>query len=126
MTRRLTPRRRAASRGGTNDAITREAEQLARQARSRLGVSGASPASLAKIDVLDSPIDRLRALLDLGDELAPTLPASVVEHGLPAGKWGRKRLGDLEAGRTFQIRKLVTREDGVVLNLPMYPGGDPA
>jgi hypothetical protein len=121
-------RRREPSQGGTNVAIatTREATQLARQARTRLGVSGASPEALARIDAVDSPVERLRACLDLADELAPTLPGGVVEHSLPGGKWWRKRLADLEAGRTFQIRKIEKREDGAVVNVPMHPEGDPS
>lgn len=118
-------RRREPSQGGDSDAIAREAGQLAGQAGDR--IRGSVPAeTLAQIDAIPSPVDRLEAILDAADEAARTAPAGVVEWALPCGPWWRKRLADLRAGRTFQIRKIVTRDPGAVVNLPMYPEGDPA
>ena len=117
-------RRREPSQGGDSDAIAKEAIQLARQAKARISGS-VSAQTLAEIAEIASPVDRLEAILDAADEAARTAPAGVVEHTLPCKPWWRKRLGDLRAGRTFQIRKIVTRPDGAVVNVPMYPEGDP-
>ena len=122
--RRYTPRR-AKVAAEPSDAITREAEQLARKARTRIR-GRVSAQTLAQIEEIASPVDRLEAILDAADGAARTAPAGVAEGALPCGPWWRKRLGDLRAGRTFQIRRIVTREDGAVVNLPMYPEGDPA
>lgn len=117
--RRYTPRRR--QREEQSDAVHKEAKMLAEQAEGRLRLTDEE---YARLEAIESPVDKLEALLDIADELAKTASPGVVKHWLPCGPWWRRRLEDLREGRTFQIRKIVMR-DGVPVNVPAHPEGDP-
>lgn len=58
----------------------------------------------AAIAELPSPLDRLRECLNLSEEIAPSLPIDVVKWTLPDVTFCRRRLADLEAGRTREGR----------------------
>jgi hypothetical protein len=101
--------RRLESPPPADDALRREAEMLARKARTRLrgtvpnvpgsphlAVAERRDRALAEIDELADPVDRLRAYIELGEELAPALPAGCSEHALPVGDWWHGRLAELE------------------------------